>query len=388
MKSLLPGIQSLNINPILQVAALASQQPGCIRLETGEPDFRTPEHIRQAVLEAIEQRNVTYGPPAGLLSLRQAVAAKLARVNGYTASPEEITITTGGTGAVMAALQALCGPGDAALTPDPAWPMYDHMLACLGAEAIHYRLAPENSWLPDLGELERLVTPQTKAIIINSPANPTGAVFSRALLEQLIGFAQRHDLYLISDEAYDELVYEGQHFSPAALCDDGRVISAYTFSKSYAMTGWRIGYTVAQPTISKAVLAAVSATCSNVSHVAQWAAEAALAGPQDCVAHMRDTYRQRRDAALEVLRAYDLNALPPGGAFYLMIAISSAGLPSEAFVMGLLKERNISVAPGSAFGETIDGYVRVSLASALTDLQQGLAGLCEYMKERQQRPST
>lgn len=384
MKSLMPAIQALNINPILQVAALASQQPGCIRLETGEPDFRTPEHIRRAVIEAIEQRPVTYGPPAGLPSLRQALADKVQRVNGYPASPEEISVAVGGTGALLAAIQVICGPGDAALIPDPAWPMYDQMLACVGAQSIHYRLHPATGWLPDLDELEQLVTPQTKVIIINSPANPTGAVFSRALLEEVIAFAQHYDLYLISDEAYDELVYEGKHISPAALCDDGRVISAYTFSKSYAMTGWRIGYSVARPAISKAITVAVSAACTNVSHVAQWAAEAALAGPQDAVATMRDTYHQRRDAALAVLRSYGIEAVPPKGAFYLMIDISSAGLPSEQFVLRLLKERNISVAPGSAFGNTIGGYVRVSLASALSDLQQGIAGLCEYMKDCQE----
>ncbi len=382
MKSLMPAIQALDINPILQVAAIASQQPGCIRLETGEPDFRTPEHIRRAVMDAIEERPVTYGPPAGLPSLRQALATKVQRINGYTASPDEISVALGGTGALMGAIQAICGPGDEMLIPDPAWPMYETMLACVGARPAPYRLHPANGWLPDLDKLERLVTPRTKIVLINSPANPTGAVFSRALLEELIDFALRHDLYLISDEAYDELVYEGEHISPAALCDDGRVISAYTFSKSYAMTGWRIGYSVARPEISKAITAAVSAACTNVSHIAQWAAEAALTGPQDCVAAMRDTYRQRRDAALEVLRYYGVSAVPPRGAFYLMIDISPAGLSSEAFVLGLLKERNISVAPGSAFGATIDGYVRVSLASALPDLQHGLAGLCEYMKER------
>ncbi len=384
MKSLMPGIQALNISPILQIAALAGQRPGCIRLETGEPDFRTPEHIRRAAIEAIEQRGITYGPPPGLLSLRQALAAKVARVNGYMTSPDEISIAPGGSGALMAAIQVICGPGDEALIPDPAWPMYEQMLACVGARPVHYRLHPETGWLPDLDEMAHLVTPRAKALIINSPANPTGAVFPRALLEQLAAFAQRHDLYLLSDEAYDELVYEGEHISPAALCNDGRVISAYTFSKTYAMTGWRVGYAVARPEISKAITVAVSAACTHVSHIAQWAAEAALAGPQDCVADMRATYHQRRDAALEVLRAYGISARPPQGAFYLLIDISPAGLPSLEFTLRLLNERGVSVAPGSAFGETIDGYARISLASALDDLQRGIAGLCEYMKDCQQ----
>ncbi len=383
MKTLMPAIQKMGISPILQLAALASQRPGCIRLELGEPDFRTPEHIRRAALEAIERKSITYGPSAGLLSLRQALAAKVQRVNGFAASPEEISITAGGTGALMAALQVVSGPGDEVLIPDPAWPMYTNMLASIGAQAVSYRLHPENGWLPNPGELERLVTPRSKALIINSPGNPTGAVFSRPLMETLVDFAQRHDLYLISDEAYEELVYEGEHISPATLCDDGRVISTFTFSKTYAMTGWRIGYAVAQPAISNAIVAVVSAACTNVSHIAQWAAEAALAGSQDGVAEMRESHRQRRDAALAILRAHGVNAAPPKGAFYLLIDISPAGISSWEFAMGLMQERNIAVAPGSAFGQTIDGYARVSLASALSDLQSGLTGLCEYMKAQQ-----
>ncbi len=380
MKPLMPAIQALSISPILQISALASQQPGCIRLEVGEPDFRTPEHIRRAAQECLAGRSLTYGPPAGLASLREALAAKVQRVNGYTTSADEICITVGGSGALMSALQVICGPDDEALIPDPAWPLYEHMLACIGARPARYRLDPATGWLPNLDEMERLVTPRTKALIINSPANPTGAVFPQALIEQLIAFAQRHDLYLLSDEAYDELVYEGEHISPAALCDDGRVVSAYTFSKTYAMTGWRVGYAVAHPEITRAMVNVTSASCTNISHLVQWAAEAALAGPQDCVAEMRAAYHQRRDAALEILRKYGVKAVPAKGAFYLLIDISPSGLPSQEFASRLLRERNISVAPGSAFGTTIDGYVRVSLASALPELQRGIAGLCEYMK--------
>ncbi len=381
MKPLIPAIQSMGITPILQIAALAGQQPGCIRLELGEPDFRTPAHIRQAALDAIEQRPITYGPSQGLPSLREAIAAKIQRVNGYTTDPATISITAGGTGALLAALQVICGPGDEVLTPDPAWPMYINMLTIIGAKPVPYRLSPEAGWLPNLQELERLVSPRTKALIINSPGNPTGAVFPPALIEELIALAQRHDLYLISDEAYEELVYEGEHLSPAAICNDGRVISAYTFSKTYAMTGWRVGYVVARPDIAIAVAAVIGPSYTNVPHITQWAAEAALAGPQDCVGEMRAAYHQRRDAALEILRAQGIKAVPPKGAFYLLIDISPAGLPSSEFALRLLKERNIAVAPGSAFGQTIDGYARVSLASALSDLQTGLTGLCTYVNE-------
>jgi aspartate/methionine/tyrosine aminotransferase len=381
-KGILPAFQTLSISPIFHIQAQAAQQLGCIRLEIGEPNFQTPAHIRRAAEVALEERLLTYGPPQGLLSLREAVAAKLQRVNGYTTTPERICLTPGGTGALMAALQVLCGPGDEALIPDPAWPLYAHMLTCLGARPVYYRLRPETGWLPDLEELESLVTPRTKLLLMNSPANPTGAVFPRALVERLIAFAQRHDLYLLSDEAYDELVYEGEHTSPAALSSDERIISAYTFSKTYAMTGWRIGYTVASPEITRGIISVTNATCNNVSHLAQWAAEAALAGPQACVAEMREAYHQRRDAVLGILRAHGMETQAPHGAFYVLIDISAAGLPPLEFALRLLSTRNIAVAPGSVFGNTIDGYVRISLASALSDLQTGIAGLCEFIKEQ------
>ncbi|HEY7124543.1 MAG TPA: aminotransferase class I/II-fold pyridoxal phosphate-dependent enzyme [Ktedonobacterales bacterium] len=382
MKGVLPAFQTIGISPIFHIQAQASQSPGCIRLEIGEPNFQTPAHIRHAAEAALEERLLTYGPPQGLPSLREALAAKLQRVNGYTTNPGEICIAPGGTGALMAALQVICGPGDEALIPDPAWPLYTHMLNCIGAQASYYRLQPETGWLPNLDELERLVTPRTRLLLINSPANPTGAVFPRALVEQLIAFTQRHDLYLLSDEAYDELVYEGQHISPAALCDDGRVISAYTFSKTYAMTGWRIGYTVARPEVTKGIISVNNAMCNNVTHVAQWAAEAALAGPQACVDEMREAYHQRRDAVLEILRSYGVPTQAPRGAFYVLIDISAARLPPLEFALRLLTERNIAVAPGSVFGNTIDGYARISLASALSDLQAGIAGLCEFVREQ------
>jgi aspartate aminotransferase len=381
MKPIRPDIQAMGISPILQIAALAGQQPGCVRLETGEPDFRTPAHIRQAAQEAIEQRMLTYGPAQGLLSLREAIVEKIARFNGYTIGPEWISITAGGGAALLSALQTICGPGDEALISEPAWPMYANMLTIIGAQAARYRLYPGAGWLPDLQEMERLVSPRTKVLIINSPANPTGAVFSRPLMEQLVDFVRRHDLYLLSDEAYEALVYEGEHLSPAALGDDGRIISAYSFSKTYAMTGWRVGYVVARPEIASAIASLTSAACTNISHLAQWAAEAALTGPQDCVAEMRQAYHQRRDAALEILRAQGIKAVPARGAFYLLIDISPAGLPSREFALRLLKERNTAVAPGSSFGQSIDGYVRISLASALADLQAGITGLCEYVKE-------
>jgi len=379
MKTPVPAIAALQDDAIMAVAALARQRPGCIRLELGEPDFSTPAHIRQAAIVALNEP-IRYAPAAGLPSLRAAVTAKVARVNHYAVAPEQVIITAGGTGALFAALLATIEDGDEVLIPDPGWPLYRGMLACAGARPVPYPLHAERGWLPDPREIARLVTPRTRALLINTPANPSGAVFPRELIADLLDLCQRADLYLLSDEAYDELVYDGEHVSPAALATgDERVISCYTFSKTYAMTGWRVGYAVAAPALAAGIERVVQCYTTNVSVIVQRAAEAALAGPQDCVAEMRAAYRSRRDLALALLRQRGMPAYPPSGAFYLLVDISAARRPSERLARDLLEQRNIAVAPGSVFGAQAAHYVRVSLASAAADLEAGLVGLCDAL---------
>jgi aspartate aminotransferase len=247
MKAPVPAIAALREDAIMAIAALARQRPGCIRLELGEPDFPTPEHIRRAAMAALSEP-IRYGPAAGLPSLRAAIAAKVARINHYIIMPEQVVVATGGTGAIFAALRTITESGDEVLLPDPAWSLYPNILACLGVRPIFYPLHGERDWLPDPAEIARLITPHTRVLLINTPANPSGTVFPRELIMELLDICRRYDLYLVSDEAYDELVYDGEHVSPAALADgDARVISCYSLSKTYAMTGWRIGYAVAAP---------------------------------------------------------------------------------------------------------------------------------------------
>ena len=254
-------IHDLPINDITTLGSLAQQLeqearargealPPAACLQIGEPSFRTPEHICAAACRAIESERMTYGPAAGWPWLRELLAAKIERVNGYVVEPEQTAIAVGDTGAMLAALTATVGPGDEVLVSDPHWPQYLMQFACCGATAVHYPLDSWNEWLPDVAKMERLVMPRTRLLLINTPGNPTGAVFPDSLVAELLEFARRHDLYLLTDECYDELVFEGRHVSPASLMtrgefDEGRVICVYTFSKTYAMTGWRIGYLTA-----------------------------------------------------------------------------------------------------------------------------------------------
>ena len=390
-------IHDLPVNDITTLGSLAQQLereaqargevlPPAARLQIGEPSFRTPEHIREAACHAIESDRMTYGPAAGWPWLRELLAAKIERVNGYAVEPGQTAIAVGGTGAILAALMATVGPGEEVLIPDPHWPQYSMQLACCGATLVHYPLDPQNEWLPDMAKMERLVTPRTSLLIINSPGNPTGAVFPAQLVAELLEFARRHDLYLLSDECYDELVFEGKHVSPATMLsrdefDDGRVISVYTFSKTYAMTGWRIGYLATGRQLMKTIVDVLNASYTNISTPIQRAAAAALTGPQECVTEMRQTYHRRRDLAVKLLKESGRYVYTPRGAFYVLVDVTNpegTQRRGRQFALDLLRERNVAVAPGSGFGSVAEQFVRVSLAATDEEIERGVKEICAF----------
>ena len=310
-------IHDLPMNDITELGAYAQQiqaeaqqrgvvLPPQILLQIGEPSFRTPEHIRLAAMHSIESEPITYGPAAGWLWLRELIADKIQRVNGYSIGPEHVAIGMGGTGALLAALTATVKDGDEVLIPDPGWPLYKMQLASCGATGVPYALDPHNDWLPNIADLEKLVTPRTRTLLINSPGNPTGAIFPKHVVQDLLDFARRHDLYLISDECYDQVVFEGDHISPATMMSReelelGRFIGIYTFSKTYAMTGWRIGYVVTGTGLLKTIIDVLNASYTNMSTPIQRAAAAALTGPQDASNEMCAAYRRRRDVTVSLI---------------------------------------------------------------------------------------
>lgn len=391
------GIYHLPVNDITNLGSIAQQVqreaeaqgvllPPPLRLHIGEPGFHTPEHIKQAAMESLQSEVQTYGPPAGWAWLRELLAAKVGRVNGYQIGPQNTAVTVGGTGAMLVALQATVGPGDEVLIPDPHWPQYTMQLAACGATGVPYPLDAANEWLPDLASMDQLVTARTRMVILNSPSNPTGAVFPLQYVHAMLEFARRHHLYLLSDECYDEMVFEGQHISPASLMTpeefaSGQVMCVYTFSKSYAMTGWRIGYVVTGSELLKTISSVIDASYTNVSLLAQRAAAAALTGPQDCVVQMRAGYQRRRDLAVKILHEHDRYLSTPHGAFYLLVDARTRDgelRSGRELARALLHERNVTVAPGSGFGEIARGYVRVSLAGAEAEIDQGVRELCLF----------
>jgi aspartate aminotransferase len=363
---------------IREVLDLAVARPGVLRLEIGEPDFETPAHVVEAAVRAAAEGYTKYTVNRGLPSLREAICAKLAARNEIEAHPDQVVVTTGGGTALMETLMALVEPGEAILIPDPAWPNYGMMAAALNAVSLRYPLERAHDFEPDLEALAALARdPRAKVLLINSPGNPTGAVWPRETLERVLEIARAGDLYLLTDEVYEEIVFEGEHFSPASIEDEGRVVSVFSMSKTYAMTGWRLGYLVASPPLADLIAKVQEPVVSCATAVAQKAAEAALLGPQDCVAEMRDAYRLRRDATVRALRATGLFVTEPRGAFYIFADISGATEDTYGFARWLVLEHGLAVAPGETFGPRAAGLVRLSLAAARELLEQGVARLAE-----------
>jgi aspartate/methionine/tyrosine aminotransferase len=315
-----------------------------------------------------------------MLSLREKLVAKLTRVNGIRTVPENIACGPGGVGAIAAMFAAVLEKGDEVLLPDPGWPNYRMMLSWTGARGVFYPCPPSSGFQPDLDALASLITPKTKILVVNSPNNPTGAVYPLATMKAFVDLAQRHNVWLLSDECYDQIVLDGSSTSPATLApDDPRIATVFTFSKTYSMTGWRLGYLTGPAELVDTATKVLESNSSCVSTISQVAAEAALTGPQDCVAEMVNAYRRRRDLVVQILKDAELFIAEPTGAFYIMADVGPSGLPSRDFAFALLRERGVSVAPGTAFGQVAGDAVRISLASSDADLREGVGRLAEFV---------
>jgi aspartate/methionine/tyrosine aminotransferase len=365
---------------IREIANEAIRTPGAIRLDVGQPDFPTPQHVKDAGKRAIDENKTFYTHTQGLLSLREKLVAKLARVNGIKTVPDSIACAPGGVGAIAAMFAAVLEKGDEVLLPDPGWPNYRMMLSWTGARGVFYPCPPSSGFQPDLDALASLITPKTKILVVNSPNNPTGAVYPLATMKAFVDLAQRHNVWLLSDECYDQILLDGSWTSPATLApDDPRIATVFTFSKTYSMTGWRLGYLTGPAELVDTATKVLESNSSCVSTISQVAAEAALTGPQDCVAEMVDAYRRRRDLVVQILKDAELFIAEPTGAFYIMADVGPSGLPSRDFAFALLRERGVSVAPGTAFGQVAGDAVRISLASSDADLREGVGRLAEFV---------
>lgn len=381
VKPLAHGPLSMRRSGIRELMDMAANIPEVLHLEVGEPDFATPSHIVEAAVAAARAGFTHYTPNAGLPELRTTISDAITVAHGRAVGPEHVVVTSGSVCGLMTSLIALVEPGEEVLIPDPGWPNYEMMVRTIGAEPVHYRLDAARQYEPDLDALAKQISPRTKVMLVNSPSNPTGAVFGVETARSLVEFAAAHDLYVVSDEVYEKLVFDTAHQSLGRWDVDGRVVCVYSFSKTYAMTGWRVGYVVAPPAIAEVVTKVQEPVVSCASAVSQKAAEAALTGPQTCVEEMCDAYRARRDVALNILGQAGVTSNVPRGAFYMLVDASPVTLDTYAFAYHLLREQRVAVAPGETFGPAGRGLVRVSLATDQVVLEEGVRRLAKMIAD-------
>jgi aspartate/methionine/tyrosine aminotransferase len=369
---------------------LGQATPGAISLAVGEPDFPTPAHIVEAGRQALLDGFTRYSPNAGYLWLREAIAEKLRKDNGLDVDPaSEVFVTVGAMEALMLTFLVALDPGDEVLVTDPSYCNYEGQVTLAGGRPVFVPTDPARDYLPAVEALEAAITPRTRAILVNSPSNPTGAVYPADLLHAVAEIAVRRDLLLVSDEAYGALVYgDVRHVSPGAfpgLAD--RTVSIFSLSKEYAMTGWRVGYLTGPAPMLKVMATVQEQMASCVNAAAQRAALAALTGPQDCVETMRQAYETRRDLVVRRLNAVPGVRCPrPDGAFYVFPDVRAIASDTKGLAERLLFDHGVVVSPGEAFGPRSAGFLRLSYAASEADLAEGLerlaAGLTRAAAER------
>lgn len=375
------AIQQMGRSGIREVFDLANTIPGAIHLEMGEPDFPTPANIVEAAHRAGLAGVTKYTPNAGIPELRQALAEKISTRNHVEADAGRLVVTPGAIAGLFSSFLALCDPGDQVLIPDPGWPNYAMIATLQKLDAVRYPLRFDEGFKPDVEDIESLITPKTKVILLNSPSNPTGAILEDSDLTALLDLAAAHDLWVISDEVYDEIVFD-RSVAPAAAAGkhSERVVTVWSFSKTYSMTGWRVGYVLAPESLAPLLTKTQEPTTACVNGPAQMAALEALTGPQTAVAHMVSEYRARRDQTMTILDKAEIAHAVPAGAFYLWVDVSSAGVSSADFCRRLLLDTEVAVTPGSAFGAMGEGFVRVSLATEIHQLMEGVGRLATAVK--------
>jgi aspartate/methionine/tyrosine aminotransferase len=354
--------------------ALEATGRSVIHLEIGEPDFDTPANIRAAAKRALDEGWTHYGPFFGLPALREAIAADATARKGFPVNPDHVVVTPGAKPIMYYAMLALVEPGDEVIVPDPGYPIYESMVRFAGGTAVPLPIRMEHDFRADIDELASLIRPRTRMLVLNSPANPTGGLFTREDIVRIAELALQHDLIVLADEIYGRIVYEGEHVSIAEVPGMAeRTIVLDGFSKTYAMTGWRLGYAILPDVLlypySRLIINSVSCT----STFSQLAAVEALRGPQDAIEAMVEEFRARRDLIVD-----GLNAIPgvrchrPSAAFYVFPDISATGLDGAELADRLLHEVGVCVLAGTAFGTVGAGHIRISYANSRENLLAAL----------------
>ncbi|MDD4601844.1 putative N-acetyl-LL-diaminopimelate aminotransferase [bioreactor metagenome] len=380
-----PTVAAMPTSGIRRFFDIVAEMKGVVSLGVGEPDFVTPWHIRESCVYGLQRGYTAYTSNYGLLELRQEIAKLFQNQHDVTYDPrQEILITVGVSQALDLAMRAILSPGEEVLIPEPCYVSYQACVTLAGGTPVPVPTHIENEFRVTVQQLEKLVTPRTKALLIGYPNNPTGAIMPRPELEALAAFAVKHDLIVISDEIYGDLTYDGEHTCFASLPGmRDRTILLNGFSKAYAMTGWRIGYALSNPVFIGAMTKIHQYTMLCAPVTAQVAAIEALRNGERSMRKMVAEYNNRRRLMLEGLRSMGLECFEPKGAFYIFPSIKSTGLSSLEFAEQLLQEQKVALVPGSAFGECGEGYVRCSYATSTENLIEALKRISSFIKKFQ-----
>ncbi|MCH8910931.1 MAG: pyridoxal phosphate-dependent aminotransferase [Chloroflexi bacterium] len=357
---------------------LERQGKSIIHLEIGEPDFDTPEHIRDAAKQALDDGFTHYGASAGQMELREAIARHQTKRQGYEVSADSVIVTPGGKPVMFFTIMALIEQGVEAIYPNPGFPIYESMIEYMGGTAVPLQLNEETGYNADIDNLRSLITPRTKLLIVNSPNNPCGSVIPESDLERIAAMAVENDLVVLADEIYKDMYYGGQkHVSITKFPGmRERTVILDGFSKSYAMTGWRLGYGVFPDFLVEPITRLMTNSVSCTSVFSQMAAIAALEGPQDSVVAMMEEFTKRRDLVVEGLNSLPgITCLTPRGAFYAFPNIRGTGMSSQEFADKALYEAGVALLAGTAFGEFGDGYIRISFANSQENLREAIERL-------------
>ncbi len=380
--SINPVIRDLKPSGIRKFFDLASTMDNVVSLSIGEPDFATPWHIRDVGIYSLEKSRTHYLANAGLAELREEITKYASRRFGLSYQPQNVLVTVGGSEAIDLACRVLLAPGDEVIVPEPSFVCYEPLCRMAGASVIRLRTQAEDEFRVKPEALEAAITPRTKLLILSYPNNPTGAILRKEDVEALADVIRKHDLFVLSDEIYAELTYGGErHFSFGAVEDlKERVLVVNGFSKAYAMTGWRLGYVMGDEYLIKMMTKLHQFGIMSAPTTSQYAACEALREGDEDIDAMREEYDDRRRIILDGLANLGLACFEPKGAFYVFPEIVSTGLDSESFCEALLREERVAVVPGNAFGDSGEGFVRISYAASLENISKAMERMESFLK--------
>ena len=359
---------------LVKARALEAKGRDIVHLEIGEPDFDTPANIVESAVNALHKGYTHYGPSTGLPPLREAIAEDISKTRGIKVTPEEVVVVPGGKPIIFFTILALCDEGDEVIYPNPGFPIYESMINFVGAKAVPIKLREELDFRLDVNELKRLITDRTKLIIINSPQNPTGGVLGKQDIQEIADAIGNRDIMVLSDEIYSRLLFEGKHHSIASIEDmRERTIILDGFSKTWAMTGWRMGYGVMRPDLAQHIARLMTNSNSCTASFTQIAGVEAIRGDQTSVEKMNQEFMRRRDYFAErVNKIKGFSCKVPRGAFYMFPNITKTGWPSKKLADALLEEAGVAALSGTAFGAFGEGYLRFSIANSMENIKKAL----------------